>query len=85
MPLVSDNWQHHFKWNGAGEMSETEKDKLLLMIKKAHKNGYMLRFWATPDNPGIERNAVWNKLKKAQVDLIGSDDLKGLQVLFLNQ
>lgn len=85
MPLVSDNWQHYFKWNGIGEMSEAEKNKLLLLIQKAHKNGYMLRFWATPIKSDMQRNAVWNVLKKAQVDLIGSDNLKGLQTLFLKQ
>ena len=85
MPLVSDNWQRHFKWNGMGEMPAAEKDKLLLIVQKAHKNGYKLRFWATPDKPGIERDAVWNELKNADVDLISSDDLKGLQTMFLKQ
>ena len=64
MPLVSDNWQHHFKWNGVGEMTMDETNKLELIVDKCHKNGYMLRFWGTQDKPGIERNAVWNKLKK---------------------
>ncbi len=85
MPLVSDNWQHYFKWNGVGEISIAEKDKLLSLVQKAHKNGYMLRFWATPDGSDIERNAVWIKLINTGVDLIGSDDLKGLQTLFLKQ
>lgn len=82
MPLVSDNWQRHFKWNGVGEMPSSEKDKLELIVQKAHKDGYILRFWATPDKPGTERDAVWNKLKKSGVDLIGSDDLKGLHTIF---
>jgi hypothetical protein len=85
MPLVSDNWQNHFKWKGEGEMPTDEKNKLELIVDKCHKNGYMLRFWATPDKPGFERDAVWNKLKKAHVDLIGSDDSKGLQTMFLKQ
>jgi len=84
MPLVSDNWQRHFKWNGVGEMPAAEKDKLELIVQKAHKNDYILRFWATTDKPGMERNAVWNELKKARVDLIGSDDIKGLKIFFLN-
>ncbi len=66
-------------------MPAAEKDKLLLIVQKAHENGYMLRFWATPDKPGIEWDAVWNELKNAHVDLIGSDDLKGLQAMFLKQ
>jgi len=82
MPLVSDNWQRNFKWNGEGKMPVYENDKLELIVQKAHKNGYILRFWATPDKPGTERDAVWNKLKKSGVDLRGSDDLKGLQAIF---
>jgi len=82
MPLVSDNWQSHFKWNGKGKMPAVEKDKLDLIVQKAHKGGYILRFWATPDKPSTERDAVWEKLIKAEVDLIGSDDLKGLQAIF---
>ncbi len=83
MPLVSDNWQSHFKWNGVGKMSADEMSKLDLIVNKCHKNGYMLRFWATPDKPGIERDAVWNELIKAGVDLIGSDDPEDLQAMFL--
>jgi len=83
MPLVSDNWRNHFKWNGLGEMPESEKNKLLQLVKNAHENGYLLRFWGTSDHPGIERNAVWNSLEEAQVNLIGTDDLKGLQAHFL--
>ncbi len=79
MPLISDNWQHHFKWNGVGKMPEDEINKLDLIVNKCHKNGYMLRFWNTPDKPGIERDAVWKKLKDAQVDLIGSDDSRDLK------
>jgi hypothetical protein len=85
MPLVSDNWRNHFKWNGLGEMPESEKNKLSQLVQNAHKNGYLLRFWGTTDNPGIERNAVWNCLKEARVDLIGTDDLIGLQAQFLKE
>lgn len=79
MPLVSDNWNKHFSWKGKGEMPAAEKDKLVLFAQKAHENGYLLRFWATPDRPGPERTAVWKELQNANVDLIGTDDLKGLE------
>lgn len=82
MPLVSDNWNNYFKWRGKGEMPAAEKDKLHMFANKARENGYLLRFWANPDRPGPERMAVWNELKKAQVDLIGTDDLKGLEAMF---
>ena len=85
MPLASDNWNKHFSWKGKGEMPGEEKNKLLQFVQKAHENGYLLRFWATPDKPGLERDAVWNELINAQVDLIGSDDLTGLQDKFLKE
>ncbi len=79
MPLVSDNWNKYFSWKGKGKMPADQKDKLVLFAQKAHQNGYLLRFWATPDRPGPKRTAVWKVLQHAQVDLIGTDDLKGLE------
>lgn len=83
MPLVSDNWSNHFTWKGKGEMPLDEKKKLTSIMEKARENGYMIRFWATPDRPGNFRKTVWGELKNAGVDLIGTDDLKGLQFMFL--
>ncbi len=83
MPLVSDNWNKYFSWKGVGEMPADEKERLRMFAHTARENGYMLRFWATPDKPGTARDAVWVELQHAQVDLIGTDDLKGLQSMFL--
>jgi len=76
MPLISDNWTRVFTWTGQGEMPPLERDKL---AASAHARGQRLRFWATPDTPGPEREAVWNALLAAGVDLINSDDLAGLR------
>jgi len=44
----------------------------------------LIRFWATPDIAGKERDAVWTELLEAGVDLINTDDLTGLRAfLFL--
>ena len=83
MPLVSDNWNNYFSWKGKGEMPADQKEQLRMFAQTAHENGYMLRFWATPDKPGAARDAVWAALQDAHVDLIGTDDLKGLQSMFL--
>lgn len=79
MPLVSDNWTSHFSWKGDGRMPVDQWTKLQAMVEKAHSSGYMLRFWATPDRNGETREQVWEALKVAGVDLIGTDDLKGLE------
>lgn len=79
MPLVSDNWTKTFTWTGAGRMPEAERTKLQAIVATAHTIGQKVRFWATPDTPGPEREALWRELKAADVDYINTDDLAGLQ------
>jgi hypothetical protein len=73
LPLISDNWTLHFRWRGAGEFPPGERDKLKAIIERAHAKKRRVRFWATPDNA-----SMWAALKDAGVDLINTDDLKGL-------
>lgn len=73
LPLISDNWGIHFRYRGNGEMSDVERTKLREIVAKAHSKGRRLRFWATP-----ESDSVWKELHSAQVDLIGTDNLKKL-------
>src|SRR5262245_37005262 len=74
LPLISDNWTLHFKWRGDGAFPDDERRKLAEIVAKAHEKGRGVRFWATPDKP-----AVWSALYDARVDLINTDDLKGLE------
>ena len=75
MPLISDNWNNNFDYRGDGQMSVEEQTKLRSYAAQVHKEGRILRFWATPDHPN-----VWRELTSAGVDLIGADDLDGLEV-----
>jgi hypothetical protein len=77
-PLVSDNWTNLFTWTGAGAMPADQRAKLRDIVTTAHRAGQRVRFWATPDTPGPERDAVWHELVAAGVDHINTDDLKGL-------
>lgn len=79
MPLLSDNWTKVFTWKGDGEMLASERAKLQDIVKTAHGKGWTIRFWATPDQPGPQREAIWKELKAAGVDKINTDDLEGLQ------
>jgi hypothetical protein len=79
MPLVSNNWTKLFTWQGVGPMPEAERTKLHAYVAAAHADGYRVRFWATPDQAGDARDAVWNELYNAGVDHINTDDLEGLQ------
>lgn len=79
MPLISENWTGVFTWQGAGPMPAAERAFLHQAVATAHANGQRVRFWATPDLPGPEREAVWRELIAADVDHINTDDLAGLE------
>jgi glycerophosphoryl diester phosphodiesterase len=84
MPLVSDDWTEAFTWDGTGEMPAAEEQKLRDVVTTAHDHGYRVRFWATPDEPGPARDAIWRKLLDVGVDEINTDDLAGLQGFLSN-
>lgn len=78
-PLVSANWTQSFDWLGAGPFPRAERDRLRALVATAHREGRRIRFWATPDLPGPEREAVWTELLAAGVDHLNTDDLAGLE------
>jgi len=79
MPVVRENWAKYFSWDGTGKIPETEKLRLINYAEKAKKQGYILRFWNTPNRTEEQRKAVWTELKNSGVGLIGVDELKELQ------
>ncbi|MCP4452157.1 MAG: hypothetical protein GY809_11895 [Planctomycetes bacterium] len=83
IPMISDNWGSHFKWRGQGPMPASEKTKLADIVRLSHDKGRLVRFWATPDTPSAQRQAMWNALVSADVDVINTDDLCGLQQYLL--
>ncbi|MFO0804166.1 MAG: phosphatidylinositol-specific phospholipase C/glycerophosphodiester phosphodiesterase family protein [Gemmataceae bacterium] len=74
IPWISASWDSQFKWRGTGAMPEAEREKLKAFVAAAHKRKRLVRFWAAPDKP-----EVWNELLNADVDLINTDSLDGLQ------
>lgn len=79
IPLISDNWTNIFSWMGEGEMPEAERAELTRIVETAHAAGQRVRFWATPDEAGASRTALWQVLLEAGVDHINTDDLAGLE------
>ena len=79
MPLISNNWNQLFTWQGVGEMPAAERTRLQAYVATAHQQGARVRFWATPDAPGAAREAVWAELANAGVDHINTDDLPALE------
>ena len=83
IPMISDHVGQALHVEGAGAMPAEERQKLNDIVRKAHARGRLVRFWATPDAPSPEREAVWRELLAAGVDLLNTDDLKGLQEFLL--
>ncbi|MFD4858047.1 phosphatidylinositol-specific phospholipase C/glycerophosphodiester phosphodiesterase family protein [Streptomyces atratus] len=79
IPLISSSWSDNFSWLGAGPFPVAERDKLRSLVATAHRSGQRVRFWATPDVAGPERDAVWTELLAAGVDHLNTDDLAGLE------
>ncbi|GGZ27929.1 phosphatidylinositol-specific phospholipase C/glycerophosphodiester phosphodiesterase family protein [Streptomyces poonensis] len=79
IPLISDNWTLNFTWLGVGTFPEAERAKLRQIVSTAHARGQRVRFWATPDQPGPARDALWGELLAAGVDHLNTDDLAGLE------
>jgi hypothetical protein len=78
VPWVSESWTKLFKWTGDGPMPAAEKAKLREFVGKAHQQGRLVRFWATP-----EKSAVWEELQTTGVDLINTDKLADLRKFLL--
>ncbi|MBC8110677.1 MAG: hypothetical protein H7Y04_06415 [Verrucomicrobia bacterium] len=73
MPVISDTYRKFCKWNGVGQMPESEFLTLQNLAEKVHRENKKLRLWAIPDNEN-----TWKTLLKAGVDLINTDKLKAL-------
>jgi hypothetical protein len=73
MPLISDRWTAHFRYDGQGPMPADERTRLQEIVRSAHSQGRRIRFWATPDRP-----EMWRALRAAGVDLLNTDDLSGM-------
>ncbi len=73
VPLVSDDWHTHFRWNGGGEFPAAERERLADWVATAHRQGRRIRFWGAADIP-----AMWRVQWEAGVDLINTDHLAEL-------
>jgi hypothetical protein len=77
-PWISDSWWSTFGWDGKGAFPEEARKKMEMIVAKAHKRGYRVRFWGTPDTVD-----VWKIEQAAGVDILNADDLPGLRAFLL--
>lgn len=66
--MISVNFATYSKWKGVGEIPETDKAKLKILIDNAHKIGKPFRFWGAPDN-----ETCWKLLHALGADIINTD------------
>jgi hypothetical protein len=74
VPLVSENWRKVFTWDWQGKIPDADRNALERWVQRAHAQNRKVRFWNTPD-----REDAWRILLDAGVDLVGTDDLQGLE------
>ncbi|OPF78918.1 hypothetical protein VT50_0218000 [Streptomyces antioxidans] len=79
IPLISADWTTTFSWTGTGPIPAAERETLRRLVASAHGARQTVRFWATPDVAGPERDALWRELLAAGVDYLNTDDLAGLE------
>ncbi|MEY4689688.1 MAG: hypothetical protein RIT19_13 [Verrucomicrobiota bacterium] len=80
VPLVSESWRTLFRWDGEGEMSAAEEERLRGLVSRAHAQGRKIRFWALPDRP-----EAWKVCRDAGVDLINTDKIPSLAAFLRGQ
>jgi glycerophosphoryl diester phosphodiesterase len=66
--LISDSFFNYSRWNGTGDLPDADREKLKRIIRRAHDQKKMIRFWATPDAPN-----AWKQLRKLGVDVLNTD------------
>lgn len=72
-PVISDNYNNFFTWNGEGEMPADQLQKMREIIAQVHREGKLFRWWGAPDTPVFKRLFI-----REGVDLVGADDLNSL-------
>ena len=73
IPLFSANFSIFSKWNGAGSMSELDRNAIERAISEVHGKGKQVRFWGAPD--GID---AWKQFISLKADFINTDRIEEL-------
>lgn len=79
-PLCSRPWRREFRWNGKGTIPADELTHLKKRVRQVHAQGRRLRYWGVAN-----RHAVWRVLYDAGVDLIHTDNLRGVRDFLLER
>jgi len=78
--MASTKYSNVLKWKGKGLVAEKNKQEIESLIALAHKQGKLVRLWASPEN-----EQVWKYLLNNNIDLINTDELKRLSEFLLKK
>lgn len=78
--MISDDLKNYTEWNGKGNPTKNDEQKLESVIWKAHQQGKPFRFWATQDSPN-----TWIVLERLGVDWINTDHPAQLKSFYQDQ
>lgn len=78
MPVISDNYQKYFTWNGRGVIPQEQYSKMKEMVERVHAEDKLFRWWGAPETKEAKQ-----LFKKIKVDLIGTDDLNLLHNILM--
>lgn len=73
MPVISDTYKNWSDWRGNSAASESDLTRIKALALRVHAEGKKLRLYGIPD-----KEAVWQELLNAGVDLINTDHLEEL-------
>lgn len=69
-PVVSDDYKRYFTWDGKGDISVEEYQKMEQLLKNVHQEKKLFRWWGAPDTKAFKQLFI-----KIGIDLVGTDDL----------
>jgi hypothetical protein len=84
VPMVSEHWSCRFGWDGVGVIPVAERVMLRQLVAAAHADGRRIRLYGIPERTARVRQAFWQELLAAGVDVISTAKPRRLAAFFRN-
>lgn len=77
--LLSDDYGRFTMWKKNWPMADSDREKIVVAIEKAHAMDKPVRLWGSPDFP-----EAWDAMMKLKVDYINTDKIEELTAYLKN-
>lgn len=71
--MISQSFRKYSQWNGQGEISTADKERLQKVVQEVHRQNKRIRFWASPDT-----ESAWKLMMELHADFINTDSIQAL-------